>query len=110
MLFGEPDGPAVAARLRECRLVAPSLLYFEVASICTKKLNKHPDQHDALLEGLRYLRRLPIERFDVDLSGVVMLAEKSGLTAYDASYLWLARQLNAELVTLDHDLKSAAES
>jgi hypothetical protein len=32
---------------------------------------------------------------------VFTLAAESGLTAYDASYLWLARTRDAELVTLD---------
>ncbi len=36
------------------------------------------------------------------------LATETGLTAYDASYLWLARQLGAELVTLDQQLARAA--
>ena len=36
------------------------------------------------------------------------LAERIGLTAYDASYLWLARRTGAELVTLDRRLAAAA--
>jgi predicted nucleic acid-binding protein len=32
------------------------------------------------------------------------------LTAYDASYLWLAKHLNCELVTLDGKLEDAAGS
>jgi len=31
------------------------------------------------------------------------------LTAYDASYLWLARRLDAELVTIDRQLNTAAK-
>ena len=110
MLFGEPDGPQIAARLRESRLVAPALLHFEVASICVKKLKRHPGQRDALLEGMRFLGRLAIERLEVNMSAVVGLAETSQLTAYDASYLWLARELHAELVTLDRTLGVAAKS
>jgi predicted nucleic acid-binding protein len=37
----------------------------------------------------------------------VLLAEHNELTAYDASYLWLARRLEAELVTLDQGLEDA---
>jgi predicted nucleic acid-binding protein len=37
-----------------------------------------------------------------------LLAEHFGLTTYDASYLWLARELDAELVTLDRQLAHAA--
>ena len=34
---------------------------------------------------------------------------RTGLTTYDASYLWLARDLGVELVTLDRQLAEAAE-
>jgi predicted nucleic acid-binding protein len=40
---------------------------------------------------------------------VLDLALDMDLTAYDASYLWLARHLQAELVTLDVDLADAAQ-
>ena len=32
----------------------------------------------------------------------------TGLTAYDATYLWLAKHLDAELVTLDGELGNAS--
>jgi predicted nucleic acid-binding protein len=44
----------------------------------------------------------------VDHDKIVELALETGLTAYDASYLWLARHLGAELVTLDKALETAA--
>jgi predicted nucleic acid-binding protein len=34
--------------------------------------------------------------------------ETDGMLTYDASYLWLSRQLGAELVTLDRQLAKAA--
>jgi predicted nucleic acid-binding protein len=43
----------------------------------------------------------------VDHDGVLALAAETGLTAYDASYLWLSRKLGAELVTLDTQLRKA---
>jgi predicted nucleic acid-binding protein len=45
---------------------------------------------------------------DVDDTAIVSLAEQFSLTAYDASYLWLAWHLDAELVTLDRQLALAA--
>jgi predicted nucleic acid-binding protein len=39
---------------------------------------------------------------------VVALAAKTGLTAYDASYLWLSQRLGAPLVTLDRKLARAS--
>lgn len=110
MLFGEPQGQRITARLRESRLMAPALLSFEVASICVKKFKRYPGQRHALLESLQLFRRLAIEQLEVDISGVVRLAEMTKLTAYDASYLWLAQKLGAELVTLDRALSDATKS
>jgi predicted nucleic acid-binding protein len=44
----------------------------------------------------------------VNHDSALELAASTGLTAYDASYLWLSRQLEAELVTLDQQLAMAA--
>jgi predicted nucleic acid-binding protein len=38
---------------------------------------------------------------------VLDLAKSTGLTADDAAYLWLARHLDAELVTFDEALDAA---
>jgi predicted nucleic acid-binding protein len=38
----------------------------------------------------------------------VALAAETGLTAYDASYLWLSHRLRVPLVTLDSKLAQAA--
>jgi predicted nucleic acid-binding protein len=50
---------------------------------------------------------MPIEIVEVDHAGALRLAEVVGLTIYDAAYLWLARKLPAELVTLDKRLQTA---
>ena len=42
--------------------------------------------------------------FIPNMTEVVTLAEAKKLTAYDASFLWLALQLDVELVTLDKTL------
>jgi predicted nucleic acid-binding protein len=39
-----------------------------------------------------------------------LLAERHGLTLYDAAYLELAQRLNLPLATLDADLRTAAKA
>ena len=107
LLFGEPDGAAVADRLRGAELIAPALLPFEVANTCIKKMRRHADQRDALMAAFGMLHRMELGIVEIDHGEVVVLAERSGLTAYDASYLWLARWTGAELVTLDRRLALA---
>ena len=53
---------------------------------------------------------MAIEAVSVDQHEVVALAETTGLSAYDAAYLWLTRRLGAGLVTLDRKLAAAMEA
>jgi predicted nucleic acid-binding protein len=108
VLFAEPEAETVVARLEGARLAAPSLLDFELANVCLTKIQRNPNQGDALRAALRLVHRLRVETVAVDHAATVELAEATGLTAYDASYLWLSRALDAELVTLDHKLAAAA--
>ena len=89
-------------------MVAPTLVWFELASICLKKIKAHPRQKEKLLQALGLAGRLTIQSTEVDQPEVVRLAWQTGLTAYDASYLWLVRRLRGELVTLDEELKGMA--
>ena len=109
LLFGEAEGEAVAARLTDARLVAPALLGFELANVCAVKCRRSPAQQDALRAAFVLRHRLEVEEVAVDHDAIPALAASSGLTAYDASYLWTARALGAELVTLDHRLAAACE-
>jgi predicted nucleic acid-binding protein len=108
LLFGEPEGEAIVARLEDSRLVAPILLGFELANVCLIKTRRHPVQAQALTAAFKLRHRLGVEEIAIDHDQVLGLAAQTGLTGYDASYLWLARQLGAELVTLDRQLERAA--
>ena len=108
ILFGEPEAEAVAERLTNARLAAPSLLDYETANVCLTKIRRQPDQRDTLRAAFRLARRLNIEAVAVDHAATLDLAEATGLTAYDASYLWLARSLGGELVTLDRKLAAVS--
>lgn len=90
--------------------VATALLAFEIANIMVKNLQRHPEQRPALLAAHALFDRLAIGVVAIDPAAVVSVAEETGLAAYDASYLCLARELRADLVTLDAALGVAAGS
>ena len=110
LLFGEPEADAVAEQLGDARLVAPALLGFELANICLIKAGRHPEQRTALTAAFQLRDQFAVEEVAVDHDGARELAATTGLTSYDASYLWLARRLGAELVTLDQQLARADAS
>jgi predicted nucleic acid-binding protein len=107
LLFAE-DAENIAKRLEGTRLMAPSLLEFELANVCLTKIRRQPNDRDAIRDAFRLSHRLRVEAVAVDRIAVLDLAEATGVTAYDASYLWLARALDAELITLDRKLAAAA--
>lgn len=104
VLFHEPDGATIDAHTEGESLIAPHLIDFELANICWKRIRREPSKGPALLTMLAGVDSLGIRRVAVPAMEVAALAVQTGLTAYDASYLWLALSQDLELVTLDGEL------
>ena len=102
--FAEREADAMAEAMSGAKLIAPTLLPYEMASICLKKTKQTPEQATLLKTALQMADALAIETLPVEMAAVIDLAKQTNLTTYDASYLWLARVTNAELVTLDKRL------
>ena len=108
ILFGEPNAQEVFARLHGYSLVAPALLIYELTNVCLKKIRAIPGDREHFLAGYEVWKEMGLDLVAVDFANVLALAERLKLTSYDASYLWLAQNLGAELVTLDRRLARAA--
>ena len=108
LVFGEPQAETVAAQLGEHPLAAPALIWFELASIALKKIKAYPVERLHILRALTLARSLAIRTAEVDHQAIIALSERTGLTTYDASYLWLAQEVGEELVTLDQKLARVA--
>lgn len=108
ILFAERRRDDVLREIDGRNLIAPALIRHEVASIALKKGRARPDERDGLLAAARQYAALRVIEHTIVAAAVVELALDTGLTAYDASYLWLARTLQLPLVTLDGDLAEAA--
>ena len=104
IVFGEAEGATIAAHIDGESLIAPTLFDYEMANIGWKKVRRHPDKHATLLAAMSRVPSLQITKVAVPLDELFALATETGLTAYDASYLWLARSQDLELVTLDDQL------
>ena len=110
LLFAEEGGQAVRDVLRGHALHAPALLEFELASTAWKRTRRLPHRAPEFEIALDGLSRLPIQYRGIDRQAVLRLALETGLTPYDASYLWLARHLGIPLITLDKRLAAHAEN
>ena len=107
--FGEPQQDQARALIEGNDLHAPTLLYYELASIARTKIRQDPDHHDEILSSLLDALAMGIELHDASYVAITRLALDTGLSTYDASYLHLARHLRVPLVTFDRRLQRAAE-
>ena len=94
--------------------VVPSLFYQEISNALLMAYRRKRINRDVLQQYLDVITVLPIT---VDTAAatqgntmkrVCELAEKHGLTTYDASYLELAMRVELSLATLDADLYNVA--
>ena len=111
IIFREEAAEAVGRSLDGATICVPHLLKLELANVALTKARRDPQQAAELFGRLADFmnRRHQIHWHDVNPVDVAILASLTGLSAYDATYLWLAGWLEADLVTLDRRLASAQE-
>ena len=104
-LAPEPDTPLAEALLAD-DLIAPDLLYAEVANILWKKQLRGEMDAATTQIGARWLLQVPLQVHDSAslLADVLALALQLQHPAYDCFYLALARRVDAPLVTADRRL------
>jgi predicted nucleic acid-binding protein len=106
-LFEEADADIASDALRAHALHAPALLSFEFANVARSK-SRAGAPPERTLQALTHFEGLRIELHPVPVLALHALALRTGLSAYDAAYLWLAADLEAPLATFDQRLGEAA--
>lgn len=107
VLLAEPEAESVAERLSGHALISTSLLPYEVTNAAWHKARRKLITGADARRVVADLGALSVHLEHPDPAGVLTLALETGLTAYDAGYLWLARETGTELVTLDAQLEKA---
>jgi predicted nucleic acid-binding protein len=106
VLFDEPESQPVLSSVAGA-LIAPSLLPYELASVCTTKLARRPREAKIILARYRLFAKLEVDLVEPDWDTLPGMAYECALSAYDAAYLQLALAQDAPLVTLDARLAAA---
>jgi predicted nucleic acid-binding protein len=106
VLFDEPESAPVLASVAGA-LLAPTLLPYELASVCATKLARRPAEANITAARYRLFAGLDIELVEPDWSTLPLFAHEWKLSAYDATYLQVALARKASLVTLDARLAAA---
>jgi predicted nucleic acid-binding protein len=104
-------GLSVLASLSSKRAAVPILWFYEVGNgllMAHRRKRITFDQIDGFLTRLKALPIDAAEQVPSEILDFLALAQKHGLTNYDAAYLALAMRLNLPLATSDADLRKAA--
>lgn len=108
ILFQEAWQEQAKAQLSGRSLYAPFILQSEICNVALKKA-----RHGATVAaacGLAQWQDFAIELLRIDVAATFTLAQRYGLSAYDAGYLWLAAELQCSLATFDDKLAKAAQA
>jgi predicted nucleic acid-binding protein len=107
-----PEVLSVLDRVVEDGAIVPSLWRYEVANgllMAQRRQRIEASQRDAVLKQLDNLDIRPDKEADTFVwPTTVGLADRHGLTVYDATYLELAQRRRLPLATLDQALRRAA--
>lgn len=107
-----PAADALLARVVESGAVTPAIWPLEVCSVLLGAARRKRIPAEAVSQVAQRIAALPIA---VDTEGVALtwsnalqLAERHGLSSYDASYLELAQRKALPLATMDDALRRSA--
>ncbi len=109
-----PEADSVLERLRTKSAFVPPIWPFEVTNGLVVAERKGRITLNDAITFLSSLRHLPISIFlgffEIPLEQLARVAQDTGLSAYDASYVYLAKLQHLPLATLDKSLAHAARS
>lgn len=109
LIFGEPRAEEAFSLVKGVELYTPPLLAYELTSVAHKKALRNLQLQEKIFEALEIGLSLDINWTEVEHPEVLRLALDTGLTTYDASYLYLARTLGIPLATFDERLAAWAK-
>ena len=95
-------------------VTVPPHFQLEVANFLVQAQRRGTLSASGAQQALRYLQHLPIT-VDTPMhtqifTDVIAIAQRNGITSYDAAYIHCARTRGARLASLDKQLLAAAES
>jgi len=87
------------------KFIAPTLLPYEIINGLKNAIQRNRVTLNQALELTNQFIEFMIPLQEIDLDAVLKLAQDKDLSVYDASYLYLSKEKNLELLTLDKQLK-----
>lgn len=108
VLLDEPTANAVRTATRNCELIAPGSLTWEIGNALVLGMREGRLELDEALTALREYKNVPIRTLSTDQAEAITIADEEDIYAYDAYMLTCAHRHSAPLLSLDLPLRSTA--
>lgn len=109
VLLNEPERESLISITRNCNLLAPHSLYWELGNAISAMFKKNRLNFKQSQTIIRVFEQIPIQLYETNLIKALEIAKDLKIYAYDAYMIECARNHSAPLLTLDSNLKENAK-
>jgi predicted nucleic acid-binding protein len=92
-----------------CSLYAPASVHWEIGNAFSAMFKRRQSTVELAKLALNEYRKIAVKFIDVPLEKALELSNAQNIYAYDAYLIQCAQQTSTPLLTLDNELKRAAE-
>jgi predicted nucleic acid-binding protein len=110
VIGNEASKPKIIAITKGCSLFAPASVHWELGNAFSAMFKRRQSSVTLARQALTVYREIPIKFIDVPLEKALELSHAHNMYAYDAYLIQCAQQTSTSLLTLDNELKVAAEN
>lgn len=108
VILREPERVDVISLTRECELLAPAVLPYEIGNALTGLLKRRIHTVEQTRAAWCAFNGVPLELRQIDVGSALMVAARQRLYAYDAYVIQCAIEARCQLLSLDKGQSAAA--
>ena len=109
VIVGEPERKMIVEITSGHTLIGPGSIPWEIGNAFSAMFRQNRLTIDEALKGLIIFDGIPLRYIKPDFVNALQISKSSGMYAYDAYLLDCAIRYKAPLLTLDRNLKKAAQ-
>lgn len=110
VVTNEPDKSRLISTTTNVDLIAPASIHFEIGNAFSAMLKRNRITIQQALIAIEQYQSIPIRFVDVELEGVIQIADQMNIYAYDAYLIRCAEKYRMPLLTLDRALRVHASA
>jgi predicted nucleic acid-binding protein len=110
ILINEPEKVFIINAARNCELLSPSVLPYEIGNALTRLKKRQILNEKQIIAAYNDFKKIPLRLLEINMENALKIACKYSIYAYDAYYLEAACRLHLPILTLDVTMKRIAST